>query len=89
MSVNVALPRKSVLRCRVCQDLWIWAQNGNTAIKTKSHGTAFAYPVAALTWNNGTRHVLTARFDYGAPDRDVKVRDPSGQEIYPNVFQST
>ena len=47
---------------------------GDTAMKTKSHGTVFAYPVAPLMWKNGTRHVLMARFDYGAPDRDVKAR---------------
>jgi hypothetical protein len=36
------------------------------AMKTKSHGTAFAYPVAPLVWKSGTRHVLMARAGYVA-----------------------
>ncbi len=36
------------------------------AMKTKSHGTAFAYPVAPLMWKSGTRHVLMARGGYVA-----------------------
>src|SRR5713101_334620 len=35
-------------------------------MKTKSHGTAFAYPVAPLMWKSGTRHVLMARAGYVA-----------------------
>src|SRR5215813_1050073 len=33
-------------------------------MKTKSHGTAFAYPVAPLMWKSGTRHVSMARATY-------------------------
>ena len=37
-----------------------------TAMKTKSHGTAFAHPVAPLMWKSGTCHVLMARVVYVA-----------------------
>ena len=36
------------------------------AMKTKSHGTAFAHPVAPLMWKSGTCHVLMARVAYVA-----------------------
>jgi hypothetical protein len=35
-------------------------------MKTKSHGTAFARPVAPLMWKSGTCHVLMARVAYVA-----------------------
>jgi hypothetical protein len=35
-------------------------------MKTKSHGTAFAHPVAPLMWKSGTCHVSMARVAYVA-----------------------
>src|SRR6266566_1035570 len=43
---------------------WALALRGDTAMNTKSHGTAFAYPVAPLMWKSGTCHVLMARTTY-------------------------
>jgi hypothetical protein len=36
----------------------------DTAVKTKSHEIAFAYPVAPLMWKSGTCHVLMAPATY-------------------------
>jgi hypothetical protein len=53
---------------------WALARGGDTAMKTKSHGSAFAYPVAPLMWKSGTRHVsMASSYLSGAPDRDVKI----------------
>jgi hypothetical protein len=35
-------------------------------MKTKSHGTAFAHPVAPLMWKSGTCHFVMARVAYVA-----------------------
>jgi hypothetical protein len=35
-------------------------------MKTKSHGTAFAHPVAPLMWKSGICHALMARVAYVA-----------------------
>ena len=45
------------------------------AMKTKSHGTAFAHPVAPLMWKSGTCHFVDGSCRLcGASGRDVKVR---------------
>ena len=58
-------------------------------MKTKNHGTAFAYPVAPLMWKSGTRHVLMARAGYVAfpiaTSSTVTLSRP--KKVYPDIFQ--
>jgi hypothetical protein len=43
-------------------------------MKTKSHGTAFAHPVAPLMWKSGTCHFVDGSCRLcGASGRDVKI----------------